>query len=107
FVETSCWWADEATYRRAVALDEVDASLLLGIVLGYGGGDADRLSSTVEAIRRQLARGPYVLRYSGDDGLEGGEGAFVTCSFWLADSLARIGRIDDATALMEELLACS
>jgi GH15 family glucan-1,4-alpha-glucosidase len=107
FVETRCWWDEEATYRRAVGVDEVDASLLLGVICGYGGGDADRLSSTVEAVRRQLAYGPFVRRYSGDDGLEGGEGAFVTCSFWLADALARIGRIDDAAALMEELLACA
>jgi GH15 family glucan-1,4-alpha-glucosidase len=58
----------------------------------------------VDAVRRELAQGPYVRRYSGDDGLSGTEGAFVTCSFWLAESLARAGRTDEAVELMEQLV---
>jgi GH15 family glucan-1,4-alpha-glucosidase len=105
FVETECWSADDRSYSRAADSDDIDASLLLGVLFAYGGGDESRLADTVAAVRRRLASGPFVRRYSGDDGLDGDEGAFLTCSFWLVDALARIGRLEDATALMEELLA--
>jgi GH15 family glucan-1,4-alpha-glucosidase len=61
---------------------------------------------TVDAIRRQLsAGGPLLYRYPpGTDGLAGGEGAFLPCSFWLVQALARTGRPDEAAALFEELL---
>jgi GH15 family glucan-1,4-alpha-glucosidase len=59
----------------------------------------------VDAVRRELGQGPLVSRYSGDDGLRGGEGAFLCCSFWLADALARTGRAEEAAALMDRLVA--
>ncbi|HEU5363282.1 MAG TPA: glycoside hydrolase family 15 protein [Gaiellaceae bacterium] len=105
FVETHCWSAANRSYSRAAGSDELDASVLLGILFAYGGGDEDRLGSTVAAVRRRLASGPYVRRYSGDDGLSGREGAFLTCSFWLVDALARTGRPAEAETLMEELIA--
>ncbi|MGH3002559.1 MAG: glycoside hydrolase family 15 protein [Gaiellaceae bacterium] len=105
FVESRCWSDERRSYRRAAELDELDACLLLGVLFDYRGGDRPRLVATVEAIRHALANGPYVRRYSGEDGLAGGEGAFLTCSFWLADALARIGRVEEAAALIDELLA--
>jgi GH15 family glucan-1,4-alpha-glucosidase len=105
FVETRCWSAESRSYSRAAGSDELDASLLLGILFAYGGGDRTRLDATVAAVRRTLAEGPYVRRYSGDDGLSGHEGAFLTCSFWLVDALARTGRLEEATALMDDLIA--
>jgi GH15 family glucan-1,4-alpha-glucosidase len=51
-----------------------------------------------------LAQGPYVRRYAGEDGISGEEGAFVACSFWLAEALARSGRVEEAADLMEQLL---
>jgi GH15 family glucan-1,4-alpha-glucosidase len=59
----------------------------------------------VNVLRRDLGRGPLVHRYSGEDGLRGAEGAFLCCSFWLADALARIGHIEEATELMQQLIA--
>ena len=95
-------WDDELqSLVRAPDLRELDASLLTLAVLGYGG---ERIESTIAAVERELREGPYVYRYRGEDGLAGKEGAFLTCSFWLADALARTGRLDDANALMNELM---
>jgi GH15 family glucan-1,4-alpha-glucosidase len=107
FVERRCWSEEKRSYVRCAGSEELDASLLLGVLLEYGGGDGRRLAATVEAIRRELATGPFVRRYSGDDGLSGKEGAFLTCSFWLAEALARSGRSAEAVELMEELLGLS
>jgi GH15 family glucan-1,4-alpha-glucosidase len=105
FIETRCWSERLGSYSRHAGGDELDASLLLGILLGYEGQDPGRFAATVTALRRDLGHGPLLSRYSGDDGLRGAEGAFLCCSFWLADALARIGRLDEATELMAELIA--
>jgi GH15 family glucan-1,4-alpha-glucosidase len=103
FVDDEGWDSERRSYVRATTMRELDASLLTMPLLGW---DGDRAASTVEAVRRELAHGPYVYRYKGEDGVAAGgdEGAFLTCSFWLADALARCGHVDDACALMEELL---
>jgi GH15 family glucan-1,4-alpha-glucosidase len=105
FIETRCWSARLGSYCRHAGGEELDASLLLGILLGYEGQDTSRLAATVTVLQRDLGRGPLLSRYSGEDGLRGAEGAFLCCSFWLADALARIGRLDEATELMAELIA--
>jgi GH15 family glucan-1,4-alpha-glucosidase len=104
FIETRCWSPALNSYTRDADSEELDASLLLGVLLGYDALDAGRLTATVNAIQLGLAHGPLVHRYSGEDGLRGGEGAFLCCSFWLADALARTGRVGDATDLMEQLI---
>ena len=60
----------------------------------------------IAAVQRELADGALVYRYRGEDGVGGDEGAFVTCSFWLVEALARAGRVDEAGALMDELVGC-
>ncbi len=64
-----------------------------------------RVVGTVDAIRRELAAGgPLLYRYPpGTDGIVEGEGAFLPCSFWLVQALARTGRPDEADALFDEL----
>ena len=62
------------------------------------------MRTTVDAVRRELADGPLVWRYRSDDSLEGEEGAFLACSFWLAQALAVSHRVDEAAELMEELI---
>lgn len=86
--------------------EETDASLLLGAIFGYGGEEErERLSRTVDRIRADLGSGDLVFRYRSDDGLAGEEGAFLACSFWLVEALARLGRSGEATELMEDVLA--
>ena len=104
FVETRCWSDRLGSYTRADDGDELDAGLLLGVLLGYEAGDPSRLAGTVDAVQRELGHGALLSRYSGEDGLPGSEGAFLCCSFWLADALARIGRLDEARDLMGDLI---
>nr|WP_055469058.1 glycoside hydrolase family 15 protein [Streptomyces sp. NBRC 110030] len=105
FIETRCFSDRMNSYVRAAGSEELDAGLLLGLLHGYADPGHPRLRGTVEAIRRELAHGPFVHRYSGEDGLPGGEGAFVACSFWLAEALARCGHIGEAADLMDQLIA--
>jgi GH15 family glucan-1,4-alpha-glucosidase len=105
FVERRCFSDRQHSYARFADADELDASVLLGLLSGYGHAVSPRWRSTVDAVRRELGHGPFVYRYTGEDGLAGGEGAFVSCSFWLAEALARTGRIEEATSLMDELVA--
>jgi GH15 family glucan-1,4-alpha-glucosidase len=105
WVENAGWDAERGRYRRAAGLPDLDASLLTTAFCGYTDADDPRFAATVDAIRSELAAGgPLLYRYRGDDGLEGSEGAFVTCSFWLVEALARGGRVDEAAELMEALL---
>ena len=71
--------------------------------------DDPRYRGTVEAIERELMVDGLVLRYDtariADDGLPAGEGAFLACSFWLADAYLLLGRRDDAERLFERLIA--
>jgi GH15 family glucan-1,4-alpha-glucosidase len=105
FIETECWSQRLGSYTRAAGSDELDAGLLLGVLLGYESAAPGRMAATVTAVQRELGHGPLLSRYAGEDGLSGTEGAFLCCSFWLADALARTGRVREAGALMEQLLA--
>jgi GH15 family glucan-1,4-alpha-glucosidase len=104
FVEEQGFSEARGSYVRFAGSEELDASLLLGSLMGYCDGDDPRMVGTIDAIQRELGHGPYVHRYTGEDGLEGEEGAFLCCSFWLVEALARAGRAGDAAELMESLL---
>jgi GH15 family glucan-1,4-alpha-glucosidase len=85
----------------------LDASLLLIPQVGFLPPDDPRVVGTIEAIERELVRDGFVLRYSTDevdDGIGGEEGAFLVCSFWLADAYVMLGRLDDAVKLFDRLL---
>lgn len=82
----------------------LDAALLVIPLVGLLPPTDPRVVSTVETIRDRLARNELVYRYLGPDGLPGGEGAFVICSFWLVEALAHLGRLDEAHEHFARLL---
>ena len=82
---------------------EVDATALTFAQTGFIEPDDARFISTVQAVRQTLTRGDLVYRYRSNDGLEGDEGAFLPCSFWLVEALAVIGRREEAMQLFERL----
>jgi GH15 family glucan-1,4-alpha-glucosidase len=85
-----------------------DASTLLIPLVGFLPPDDARVHGTVDFVEQNLLVGGFVLRYDSDatdDGLPPGEGAFLACSFWLADNYAVIGRREDAVKLFTRLLS--
>ena len=96
------------TFRAAYGSRLLDASLLLLAQTGFVEPRDPRFVGTVEAIEKTLMLDGFVMRYNThavDDGLPPGEGAFLACSFWLADAYVSIGRHDDAARLFDRLLA--
>jgi GH15 family glucan-1,4-alpha-glucosidase len=104
FVDSNGYDSERNSYMRATTLPELDASLLTLAIFDYHEATDERLLGTIDAVRRELADGPLVRRYRGTDGLSDEEGAFVTCSFWLADALSRCGRISEAEQLFDDLV---
>jgi GH15 family glucan-1,4-alpha-glucosidase len=99
--------AETGSYTRSYGSRDTDAALLILPQLGFESAHSPRIHGTIDAISRDLGAGPpLVYRYPpGHDGLAGTEGAFLPCSFWLVESLARSGRAEEADALFRDLLA--
>ncbi len=95
------------SYTRAYGSTDLDAALLVLPLLEIEPNDSPRVNGTIDAIARALdAGGPLIHRYPpGQDGLPGGEGAFLPCSFWLVQALAATGRVVEAETRLNELLA--
>jgi GH15 family glucan-1,4-alpha-glucosidase len=87
---------------------QLDAACLLIGLVGFLPPDDPRIIGTVEAIQKRLVKDGFVLRYETKktkDGLSGGEGTFLACSFWMVTSLWLMGRQAEAKAMFERLLA--
>jgi GH15 family glucan-1,4-alpha-glucosidase len=106
--------AKRGTFTQYYGSTELDAAVLLIPEVGFLPPDDPRVVSTVETIQRELMKGGVVLRYTQPsspsegasvDGLTGTEGAFLACSFWLANALHMIGRYDEAEKLFDRLLS--
>ncbi|QHC19000.1 glycoside hydrolase family 15 protein [Streptomyces sp. GF20] len=100
------------TFTQSYGSRELDASLLLIPRVGFLPPDDPRVTGTVEAVRRELATPEGLVRryrtfgeHASVDGLEGDEGTFLLCAFWLVDALALIGQLNEARTLFERLLA--
>ncbi|MEU9229792.1 glycoside hydrolase family 15 protein [Streptomyces massasporeus] len=96
------------TFTQSYGSRELDAALLLIPRVGFLPPDDPRVIGTIDAVRDELTHGGFLRRYSTDhaevDGLPGGEGAFLVCSFWLADALYMTGRTKEARELFERLV---
>ena len=114
------WW-QEADSVRAVVLEEgynkqigaftqtfgaqtLDASVLTLPLVGFIKGDDPRMISTIDVLRSKLAQDGFLMRYNAEDGMKGGEGAFVICNFWLAAALAMAHRLDEARKVFDATL---
>ncbi|MFN2461907.1 MAG: glycoside hydrolase family 15 protein [Candidatus Velthaea sp.] len=101
--------AKRGTFVQSYGSQALDASLLLVPLVGFLPPDDARVASTIAAIEADLLATPFLRRYdtaaaSNPDGLPPGDGAFLACSFWLADNYVLAGRDDEARALFEQLL---
>ena len=103
WVDAHCWSERLDAYTAYPGTEQLDAALALAAPFGFGAdaGRRVRLNATYDAIRRTLSDGPWVYRLSG---ARGEEGAFLACTFWLAEAYAVMGRVDEANTLMTEAL---
>jgi GH15 family glucan-1,4-alpha-glucosidase len=98
---------DRGVFVQAFDGKALDSALLRIPLVGFLPPEDKRVIATAEAIARELTDDGFVLRYRPDeapDGLPHNEGAFLICSFWLADNFALMGREKEARALFERLL---
>jgi GH15 family glucan-1,4-alpha-glucosidase len=100
-------WSETARgFTQSFGSDELDASNLMMPIVGFLPATDPRMKATIDAIADRLTDDHgLVYRYRGHDGLDGEEGAFLLCTFWLAHALALAGDLDRATATMERGVA--
>jgi GH15 family glucan-1,4-alpha-glucosidase len=99
---------ERGVFRQHYETDALDASTLLVPLVRFLPPEDERVRATVRAIRDELTEGGLVLRYrpeETDDGLEGEEGTFLICSFWMVSALSEIGEHCEAEHLCERLLS--
>ena len=101
---------DRNTFTQSYGSSNLDAGLLMIPLVGFLPPGDRRVRGTVDAIQRELTRDGFVMRYptgtsEEGDGLAGGEGAFIACTFWLVDNLCLLGRRREATELFQRLLS--
>ena len=108
-IETQGFDAGRGTFTQFYGSRELDAALLMMPIVGFLPAGDGRVRGTVAAIERELVRDGFVQRYTQTadsvDGLPPGEGAFLACTFWLADNYALQGRQHEARRTFERLLA--
>jgi GH15 family glucan-1,4-alpha-glucosidase len=107
------WNDDRGAFTQYYGGEDLDAATLFIVKTGFLPPDDERVVRTVDAVRKDLDHHGFLLRYSESgtdghrhdvDGLPGGEGAFLACSFWLADALSAIGRRAEAVEVFERAL---
>jgi GH15 family glucan-1,4-alpha-glucosidase len=99
-------WSDKrGAFVASFGGNDLDAGVLLMAQIGFVGAHDARFVRTVEALERALGDGPFMRRYEAPDDFGRPETAFIACSFWRIDALARIGRFEQAREIFDALLA--
>ena len=105
------WSEKKQSFVQYYGSDAVDASSLLMVLTNFAGPTDPRILLTSDRIQKELTSDSLVHRYypkkAADDGLGSIEGTFSACSFWLAESLARAGRLDEARLMLEKIMTYS
>jgi GH15 family glucan-1,4-alpha-glucosidase len=105
-IEEKGYDRDRKVFIQAFGFPRMDSALLLLPVTGFLGYDDERMIRTTDAIQENLGDGGLLRRYQADDdGLDGREGVFLPCSFWLVECLVRQGRIEEAQRVFKKALS--
>lgn len=97
------WSRTKQSFVQHYDTEELDATNLLIPLVGFLPFDDRRIISTIEATQNELGSDGFLHRYGGEDGLPGGEGVFLLCSFWLVECLIALGRLDEAEMLLRNM----
>jgi GH15 family glucan-1,4-alpha-glucosidase len=100
-IETHGYEEDRGVFVQCFDEAALDGALLLLPAVGFVAFDDERMLRTTDAVREELDADGFLYRYRQDDGLEGDEGAFLSCSFWLAECYARQGRLPQAREVFD------
>jgi GH15 family glucan-1,4-alpha-glucosidase len=104
-IETQGYDRRRGVFVQAFGTKAMDAALLLLPTVGFVDWEDERMARTTDAIRRALSVDGLIYRYRTSDGLPGEEGAFLACSFWLAECYARQHRYDEARQLLDRTIS--
>jgi GH15 family glucan-1,4-alpha-glucosidase len=96
------------SYTQAFNESSLDASSLVFSLVDYCPANSKNMVSTVQCIFEKISKNGFIYRYHRkDDGIEGQEGAFGICNFWMVENLAKQGKTDDAILLFQNMLKCA
>ncbi len=105
YIETECLDPELSYFTQSPTAREADASNLLIPLMAFLPPDDARVINTIDQTLSQLTHDGMVFRYRSEDGLEGEEGAFNICTFWLVEALAVCGRVEEAAEIFNEMLS--
>ena len=103
FIDARSWSDELGAYAEFAGGDSLDAAVLRGARMGWHEVAPERFARTIDVVAAELDAGRGLLYRTSRE--RGTEGAFLTCSFWMVDALARTGRVDEAADLFEQVLA--
>lgn len=98
------WDEKKQSFVMSYETRQVDASALILPLIGFISANDKKMLGTMRAVTKYLGAGPLIYRYRINDRLQGKEGAFLLCSFWMVACLARAGRVEEAEEMFEKLL---